>query len=218
MKLTGYENFIGYMQLPENITNKIRTTDDLPTVAKEISDEVLKVVDYVNILTDYYSDIIDDTIIRNAGLNLDMHELSKRIPDALPLLGSVLGRDIVQLCELFADDDLNENTSMRALYKKVSDLYAKSVEVVGEDHDIPVGLQSLLVEIEEALIYLQKSAYNEFEAGVYAYGMMEGKHLSGIIYGYIRVSTKKQNEDRQMIALREVGVPEKNIVGVFWFR
>ena len=26
VKLTGYENFIGYMQLPENITNKIRIT------------------------------------------------------------------------------------------------------------------------------------------------------------------------------------------------
>jgi len=31
------------------------------------------------------------------------------------------------------------------------------------------------------------------------------------IYGYIRVSTKDQNEDRQLIALREVGVQEKNI-------
>lgn len=31
------------------------------------------------------------------------------------------------------------------------------------------------------------------------------------IYGYIRVSTKEQNEDRQVIALREVGVPEKNV-------
>ena len=31
------------------------------------------------------------------------------------------------------------------------------------------------------------------------------------IYGYIRVSSRDQNEDRQMIALREVGVPEKNI-------
>lgn len=35
--------------------------------------------------------------------------------------------------------------------------------------------------------------------------------MIGTIYGYIRVSTKEQNEDRQMIALREVGVPEKNI-------
>ena len=31
------------------------------------------------------------------------------------------------------------------------------------------------------------------------------------IYGYVRVSTKVQNEDRQMIAMREMGVPEKNI-------
>lgn len=30
-------------------------------------------------------------------------------------------------------------------------------------------------------------------------------------YGYIRVSTRDQNEDRQVIALHEVGVPEKNI-------
>ncbi len=31
------------------------------------------------------------------------------------------------------------------------------------------------------------------------------------IYGYVRVSSIDQNEDRQMIALREVPVPEKNI-------
>ena len=31
------------------------------------------------------------------------------------------------------------------------------------------------------------------------------------IYGYIRVSTKEQNEDRQRIALRELPVPEENI-------
>lgn len=31
------------------------------------------------------------------------------------------------------------------------------------------------------------------------------------VYGYARVSSKDQNEDRQCIALREVGVPEKNI-------
>jgi DNA invertase Pin-like site-specific DNA recombinase len=31
------------------------------------------------------------------------------------------------------------------------------------------------------------------------------------VYGYVRVSTKEQNEDRQMIALREMDVPEKNI-------
>lgn len=31
------------------------------------------------------------------------------------------------------------------------------------------------------------------------------------IYGYMRVSTKDQNEDRQLIALREKEIPEKNI-------
>ena len=31
------------------------------------------------------------------------------------------------------------------------------------------------------------------------------------VYGYIRVSTREQNEDRQLIALKEVGVLEKNI-------
>ena len=31
------------------------------------------------------------------------------------------------------------------------------------------------------------------------------------IYGYVRVSTREQNEDRQLIALREAGVEEKNI-------
>ena len=33
----------------------------------------------------------------------------------------------------------------------------------------------------------------------------------GKVYGYVRVSTREQNEDRQMIALREREVPEKNI-------
>ena len=32
-----------------------------------------------------------------------------------------------------------------------------------------------------------------------------------MIYGYIRVSTKEQNEDRQLIALREMAVPEANL-------
>lgn len=33
----------------------------------------------------------------------------------------------------------------------------------------------------------------------------------GSTYGYIRVSTREQNEDRQLIALREMGVPEGNL-------
>ena len=32
------------------------------------------------------------------------------------------------------------------------------------------------------------------------------------IYGYVRVSTREQNEDRQLIAMREFGVPERNIL------
>ena len=32
-----------------------------------------------------------------------------------------------------------------------------------------------------------------------------------MIYGYVRVSTREQNEDRQMIALQELSVPERNI-------
>ena len=31
-------------------------------------------------------------------------------------------------------------------------------------------------------------------------------------YGYVRVSTKEQNEDRQMITMREFGVAEERIV------
>lgn len=31
------------------------------------------------------------------------------------------------------------------------------------------------------------------------------------VYGYIRVSSRDQNEDRQIIALRKIGVPERNI-------
>lgn len=33
----------------------------------------------------------------------------------------------------------------------------------------------------------------------------------GITYGYIRVSSKDQNEDRQLIAMREHDIPDKNI-------
>ena len=32
-----------------------------------------------------------------------------------------------------------------------------------------------------------------------------------MVYGYIRVRMRDQNEDRQLIALREMTVPEKNI-------
>ena len=32
-----------------------------------------------------------------------------------------------------------------------------------------------------------------------------------MIYGYARVSTREQNEERQLIALREYGVSDKNL-------
>ena len=35
--------------------------------------------------------------------------------------------------------------------------------------------------------------------------------MSGAVYGYVRVSSADQNEDRQMIAMREKGVAEENI-------
>lgn len=35
--------------------------------------------------------------------------------------------------------------------------------------------------------------------------------MSEQIYGYARVSTREQNEDRQIIALKEMGVPQNNI-------
>ena len=31
------------------------------------------------------------------------------------------------------------------------------------------------------------------------------------IFGYIRVSTKEQNEDRQLIALKEYNIPPRNL-------
>lgn len=31
------------------------------------------------------------------------------------------------------------------------------------------------------------------------------------IYGYVRASTREQNEDRQLAVMRELGIPEENI-------
>ena len=35
---------------------------------------------------------------------------------------------------------------------------------------------------------------------------------SSMQYGYIRVSSKEQNEDRQYIAMREFGIPDENVI------
>lgn len=31
-------------------------------------------------------------------------------------------------------------------------------------------------------------------------------------YGYVRVSSKDQNEERQMVEMRRLGIPERNVV------
>lgn len=46
---------------------------------------------------------------------------------------------------------------------------------------------------------------------VYAIIEQEELILTGNIYGYVRVSTREQNEDRQLIALHKAGVLDKNI-------
>lgn len=40
---------------------------------------------------------------------------------------------------------------------------------------------------------------------------MKGVEIVGNIYGYVRVSSKDQNEERQVINMREMNVPEENI-------
>ena len=42
--------------------------------------------------------------------------------------------------------------------------------------------------------------------------IMEEYFMEAQIFGYIRVSSKEQNEDRQRIAMQEFGVPEKGII------
>ena len=46
---------------------------------------------------------------------------------------------------------------------------------------------------------------------LYGRNAAEDSNIEKHIYGYIRVSSKDQNEDRQLIALREVGVSEQNV-------
>lgn len=40
---------------------------------------------------------------------------------------------------------------------------------------------------------------------------MRGNKSENKIYGYVRVSAKEQNLDRQLLAMREFGVPKKQI-------
>lgn len=41
--------------------------------------------------------------------------------------------------------------------------------------------------------------------------MVEAVSSEGRVFGYVRVSSTDQNEDRQMIALRQIGVDDQNI-------
>jgi len=40
---------------------------------------------------------------------------------------------------------------------------------------------------------------------------MKGAMIMGNVYGYVRVSSRDQNEDRQVITMREMNIPEENI-------
>ena len=41
--------------------------------------------------------------------------------------------------------------------------------------------------------------------------ILKEERKMGTVYGYCRVSTREQHEDRQVIALKGMGVPEENI-------
>ena len=42
--------------------------------------------------------------------------------------------------------------------------------------------------------------------------IMEEQYMEAMQYGYIRVSSKDQNVDRQYIAMQEFGIPTDNII------
>lgn len=53
--------------------------------------------------------------------------------------------------------------------------------------------------------------YHLLVAGILVNEEKEKRIMESIVYGYVRVSSTDQNEDRQMLALSGVGVPRKNI-------
>ena len=59
------------------------------------------------------------------------------------------------------------------------------------------------------------AGYRFLSVSVFYYKNMQRKRqvtqIKFLTYGYIRVSTREQNEDRQVIALQEAGVAEENI-------
>lgn len=52
---------------------------------------------------------------------------------------------------------------------------------------------------------------NQVKSG-FSSSLMWKKSNMQQVYGYIRVSTRDQNEERQVIAMREFGAPEENMV------
>ena len=53
---------------------------------------------------------------------------------------------------------------------------------------------------------------NQVKSGFSSSLMWKEKSNMQQVYGYIRVSTRDQNEERQVIVMREFGAPEENMV------
>ena len=51
----------------------------------------------------------------------------------------------------------------------------------------------------------------EYKPGGWRAKQKYEEQIMGNVYGYVRVSTREQNEDRQMIAMHEMQVPDGNI-------
>lgn len=96
-------------------------------------------------------------------------------------------------------------------YLTSTDLKARSARLAVQRavHALPAnGIKSC---IGRACIAMKSAVKLADGRGVTLCGRNGGNKIEQKIYGYIRVSTREQNEDRQVIALREVGVPEKFI-------
>ena len=54
--------------------------------------------------------------------------------------------------------------------------------------------------------------YGRPQSSDHIYGQIGGGKMDNRVYGYARVSTREQNEDRQIESLTKFGVPEQNII------
>ena len=59
--------------------------------------------------------------------------------------------------------------------------------------------------------FLTKRAAVSFSLSPFSHTEVNGSVMAAMIYGYVRVSTREQNEDRQLIALQQTGIPARNI-------